>query len=210
MEVEELQVDRKDVESELENIRQAIKEGYISKRTTLARDLLAVYGHLKHGGKIIDVFEAFRKAGLNEEGHPKLAIVSFDARWCYLYKKNNGAAIFSKENKEAWKTHAVKGIGDVELPPDTYEWDAEKLEKEGLRFKTVAPMIPPRVNAIASAKLVPQYYHVIYEPEIWAKSKVPTPPRDPILVKRLTPNIFGIIATWDLTKLERSIIRGRL
>lgn len=38
----------------------------------------------------------------------------------------------------------------------------------------------------------------------------PVPPRDPILVKRLTPNLFGVLATWDLTKLERAVIRGRI
>jgi len=212
MELEELVVERKAVEAELENIKQAIKEGYISKRTTLARDLMAVYGHLKHGGKIVDVYEAFHKAGLKEE-HPKFAIVSFDARWCYLYKKMNGGAIFSNENKGRWDVHAVKGNGDVELPPDTYEWQREEDKREivgGTRFKTVAPMVPPRVVNIASAKLTPQHYHVIFEPEVWAKSKVPRPPGDPILVKRLTPNIFGVVATWDLTKLERAVIRGRL
>lgn len=210
MELETIEVDRQQVESELESIKQAMKEGYISKRTALARDLMAVYGHLKHGGKVVDVFKAFHKAGLDSDGHPRLAIVSFDARMCYLYKKGNGGAIFSKERKERHRVHAVRNIGDVELPPDTYTW--EKDERGNLphrRFKTLAPVVPPRVIAIASAKLTPQYYHVIFEPEMWVKSKVPPPPRDPILGKMLTPNIFGVIATWDLTELERSIISGR-
>ncbi|MEM3580897.1 MAG: hypothetical protein QXQ64_06505 [Candidatus Bathyarchaeia archaeon] len=38
----------------------------------------------------------------------------------------------------------------------------------------------------------------------------PVPPRDPILVKQLTPNLFGVLATWDLTPLEKAIIRGRI
>jgi len=38
----------------------------------------------------------------------------------------------------------------------------------------------------------------------------PLPPKDPILLKRLTPNLFGVLATWDLTNLERAIIRGRI
>lgn len=210
MELEAIEVSREEVESELESIKQAIKEGYISRRTVLARDLMAVYGHLKHGGKVVDIYKAFHDVGLNEEGHPKLAIVSFDARMCYLYKKNNGGAIFSKEAKDRYRVHATRSIGDVELPPDIYAWN--KDEKGNLphrRYKTMAPLVPPRVIAIASAKLTPQHYHVIFEPELWVKSKVPPPPRDPILGKMLTPNIFGIVATWDLTELERSIIRGR-
>ncbi len=208
MELEELQVERQEVERELETIKQAIKDGYITRRTALARDLMAVYGHLKHGGKIVDIYKAFHKAGLDEDGHPKLGISSFDSKWCYLYKKKNGGAIFSNENKDSWTVYAVKGIGDTQLPADTYEW-GEKFS-EGTRFKCVAPVVPFRVISIASVKLTPQHYHVIFEPEVWSKSKVPTPPGDPILGKMLTPNIFGVIATWDLTELERSIIRGRI
>lgn len=209
MKVEELVIEKREVEQELENLKHAIKEGYISKRTTIARDLMAVYGHLKHGGKIVDLFKTFRDVGLNDDGHPKLGIVQFNARYCYLYKKKNGGAIFSNENKDSWKTYANKTNGDIELPPDTFEWSEENLEK-GTRWKTIAPIVPPRVLTIASTKLTPQHYHVLFESEVWAKSKPPVPPRDPILGRMLTPNIFGIIATWDLTKLERTIIKGRI
>lgn len=210
MEVQELEVDRQEVEEELEHIKQAMKDGYISRRTALARDLMAVYGHLKHGGKIIDLYQAFPKAGVNEEGLPKIAIVSFDARMCYLYLKRNGGAIFSNERKDRWQVKAKRSIGDIQLPADSYEWKTnEKGQIPHRRFKTVAPIVPPRVITIASAKLTPRYYHVIFEPELWAKAKIPSPPHDPILGKMLTPNIFGVIASWDLTELERSIIRGR-
>lgn len=207
MEIQELIVGKQEIEKELEHLKHAIKEGYISKRTTIARDLLAVYGHLQHGGKIIDLFKIFHEHGL-KDGHPKLAIVQFNARYCYLYKKNNGGAVFSNENKRQYHVYANKSNGDIELPPDTYEW-GEILE-QGLRWKTVAPMVPGRVLTIASTKLTPQYYHVLFEVDVWAKSKPPTPPRDPILGKMLTPNIFGVIATWDLTEIERTIIKGRL
>jgi len=209
MELEELEVERQEVETELTNIKTAIKEGYITRRTALARDLLAVYGHLKHGGKIVDIYKAFSKAGLDEDGHPKISIAPFNAKWCYLYKKRNGGAIFSSTNKDTWQIYAVKANGDIALPADTYDWDSE-TQKKGTRWKCVSPIVPPRVLTIASAKLTPQHYHIIFEPEIWSKAKVPTPPRDPILGKMLTPNIFGVVATWDLTELERSIIRGRL
>lgn len=208
MEVNELVVEKREVEEELAHLKNAIKEGYISKRTTIARDLMAVYGHLKHGGKIIDLFKTFLETGLNEENHPKLGIIPFNARYCYLYKKQNGGAIFSSENKDSWKIYAHRGNGDIEIPPDTFEW-GESLE-EGTRWKSLAPIVPPRVLTIASTKLTPQHYHVLFEVEVWAKSKPPQPPKDPILGRMLTPNIFGVIATWELTDLERTVIKGRV
>lgn len=208
MELQQIEIDRKEVEEELAHIKQAIKEGYISKRTVLARDLMAVYGHLKHGGKIVDVFKAFHKSGVDKNNNPKLAIVSFDAKKCYLYKKNTGGAIFSKENKDRWKMYPVKRIGDVELPADTYDFKEKNIIEK--RLKTAAPIIPPRVLTIASTKLIPHEYHIIFEVEEWTVSKAPKPPVDPILVKRLTSNIFGVIATWKLSELEQSIIKGRM
>lgn len=209
MQVEELIVEKKAVEEEIKHLKHAIKEGYISRRSTMTRDLMAVYGHLQHGGKIIDLFKTFSKTGLNENGHPKLGIVQCSAKWCYLYKKKNGGAFFSNENKSQWKVYPNKKEGDIVVPSDTFNW-SEEIFQLGSRWKCVAPIIPPRVLTIASAKLTPQNYHILFEAEIWSKSKIPTPPRDPILGKMLTPNIFGIIATWDLTELERIIIRGRL
>lgn len=204
MQVEEIQVEKEKILSELEALKKGVKEHYISKRSKLVRDLLAVYGHLHHGGKIIDIFETFHNVGLKKDGNPKLAIVACDAKWCYLYKIRNGGAIFSKENKGRWGVSAKKTIGDIKLPPETFTW--KDLEES--RFKCASPIIPPRINVQISARIVPYHYHILFEVEEWSRN--PVPPRDPILGKMLTPNLFGVLATWDLTELERKIIRGRL
>lgn len=62
---------------------------------------------------------------------------------------------------------------------------------------------------ILSIKRVPRWK--FWKIDQWEVEKwKPVPPRDPILVKRLTPNLFGVLATWNLTELERAIIRGRI
>lgn len=212
MELAEIEVEKREIEEELANLKLAIKDGYISKRTTIARDLMAVYGHLKYGGKIIDLYKTFTETGLTEEGHPKLAIVQFSSKYCYLYKKpRSGGAIFSNaplpRGRRGWGTvYAQKSEGDIELPSDTFEYPDLKGE---LHWKTLAPMVPPRVLTIASTKLTPKEYYILWEADEWSISKPARPPGDPILGKLLTPNIFGIIATWNLTKLEQIILRGR-
>lgn len=211
MQIAELVVTKDEVEKEVSELKLALKAGYVSKRTGIYKDLMAVYGHLKHGGKVVDLFRVFREHGLNERGHPKLAIVPFSAKYCYLYKRMTGGAIFSIGNKAngGWSNspRRIVSEGDVEVPADTFDWDGENLA-DGRHWRTVAPIVPGRILTIASAKLTPQHYHILFEAESW--SKAPIPPKDPILGKMLTPNIFGIIATWDLTDLERSVIAGRL
>jgi len=202
LEVENLEVPTKEIETELENLKKGIKEGYISKRQKLTRELLGVYGHLKHGGKIVDLPRTFAKSELRKEDLPKLGIVPANGKYCYLYKKRSGGAIFSSERKTTWGTPYAKG-NDVELPPDTFRWK----DLENSRWRTLAPIIPPRIYVEICVRIVPENYHILYEVETWSISN---PPRDPILGKMLTKNLFGVLATWDLTELERKIISGRV
>jgi len=46
-------------------------------------------------------------------------------------------------------------------------------------------------------------YYVLWEVEDWQKV-----PKDPLLLKRITKNLFILIDKWNLTKLEQAIIRG--
>lgn len=208
MKVEEIAVTKQEVESELHDLKMAMNLGYISNKNRLVKDLLAVYGHLKHGGKIVDVNDAFHKAGLDENDDPKLAIVRADSNLCYLYKRRNGAAIFSIENKGSWQVHKLKKLGDVELKPGTFQWKDYSPGEN--RRKTLVPFIPPRVAITVSTRIMPKHYHIIFEPEVWSRSTPRRAPRDPILGKMLTENMFGILATWDLTDLETKIVEGRL
>ena len=211
MEIEEIKVTKKEVEQELEDLEKALEKGYISKNNRLVRDLLLVYGHLKLGGKIIDVPEVFQKAGLDEFGDPRLAIVRADARNCYLYKYSNGAALFSKERKEEYNINMNKKLGDVKVPNGTFEWDADAL-KNGKRFrKTSCPLIPPRVSLAVSTRIMPEHYHILFETTGWVECKLKPPvSKDPILGKMLTEKLFGVLATWELTELEAKIVEGKL
>lgn len=207
MRIEELQVVKAEVEQELADLEKALEKGYISKKNKIVQDLLQVYAHLKYNGKIVDVNLAFSKVGLDGNQDPKLAIVRADARFCYLYKYNHGGAIFSKEPYTNWRTYPKKGIGDIKLQVGAFAF--ADLDDETRYRKTVVPFIPPRVNLAVSTRILPQHYHIIFEPASWSKSE-PRPPRDPILGKMLTANLFGVLATWELTELEAKIVEGRL
>lgn len=205
MNVEGIEVETEQLHKELADLKQAVKEGIVSKKNPLTRDLLKVLGHLEHGGKIVDVFKTFEKTQLREDGLPKIAITPADSRFCYLYQKQNGGAIFSRE-KKGWNKYKVKSIGDVLLPADTFDW-IEQPEGNTC-YRTLTPIIPPRINIQISARILPTYYHIIFEVESWEKRR-PKAPVDPILGKMLTNNLFGVIATWDITPLEKKILEGQ-
>ena len=203
MEIEQLTVSKKKAQDEFQALKQAFKTNRKLKSQQLYLDFQKVYGHLQHGGKVIELSESFKKAGLNKDGDPKLAIVRADSKIVVCGEHSDGSATYYHDRQtfdiiqKWWKLQGDKH--DIDLPQDTFQFPNPR------RKTTPVPIIPPKI-LIKEVKLLLRNYHIIWEVEAWK----PIPPRDPILVRRLTGNLFGVLATWNLTKLERAIIRGRL
>jgi hypothetical protein len=214
MQVEQFAVPKRQAQAELDALKQAVKQNTQLQKEQLYKDLQKVYGHMKHGAKVLDVYASFKAAGLNADGDPKLAICRADAKICYCLKQGDGAALFSMNPfPRQWSQEARSTYNDVALPKLTFQWrkaqpdnprtDYWNIKKPELT-KTTVPIIPAKLLSVVTSKL--SNYHILWEVEKWT----PEPPRDPILLKQLTPNLYGVLATWDLTPLERAIIRGRI
>ena len=212
MQVEQFAVPKRQAQTELEALKQAAKQNAQLEKEQLYKDLQKVYGHMKHGAKVIDIFASFKTAGLNADGDPKLAICRADGKICYCKKNDQGIAVFSiMPFQRSWDLEVRTSYADVALPKGTFQWTAadpsRKAEGWNIKnktLKTTVPIIPARLLSVVKSKL--GNYHILWEVEKWT----PEPPKDPILLKQLTPNLYGVLATWDLTPLERAIIRGRI
>lgn len=66
-------------------------------------------------------------------------------------------------------------------------------------YQALVPPIPPRFRP---ERLYD--YHVLWEAE-WQKA----PPEDPILLKKVSDNVYVVLAQWDLTDVERAVLEGR-
>lgn len=212
MEVEELTIPKEQAEAEFKALKEALRRHAQLRREQIRRELMAVYGHLKHGKKIIDIYESFRKAGLNGDGDPRLAICRADAKQCYCLKIEDGSAIFGPERLERWQREARKTYGEVKLPAGTFHWQpldpTRPLNAYNIKNQLTqcpAPIIPAKI-LVEEIRSRLRNYHLLWEVEEWK----PAPPKDPILLKRLTLNLFGVLATWELTPLERAIVRGHI
>ena len=212
MEVEELSLPQKQAEEEFNALKRAFKRNARLRKEQVRRDLLAVYGHLRHGKKIIDVYESFRKTGLNNEGNPRLAICRADAKQCYCLKIEDGSAIFSMKRLDRWVRTPRKTYGDIKLPSETFQWQRKDpafpigtYNIKNQMVQCLTPIIPAKI-LVNEVKVMLKNYYILWEVETWK----PVPPKDPILLKRLTPNLFGVLATWNLTPLEKAVIRGRI
>lgn len=71
--------------------------------------------------------------------------------------------------------------------------------KSAWNKRALVPPIPPRFRP---EKLCD--YHVLWEAE-WQKA----PPVDPILLKKVSDNVYCVLAQWDLSPIERAVLEGR-
>jgi len=172
---------------------------------------------LSQGKALIDINKVMEKAGVTKNYEPKLAIGKADWKEAHFHKKDSGRGFFSGSSKN-WFT---KSDGDIDLPPETFvQWLRGKQEinlKDGTvgkidnaaewaipkaQIKTKVPIIP--------AQLMPEgklsEYYILWEVDNW--EELPKQD-DPLLLKRITENLFVILGAWDVTALEQSIISGR-
>lgn len=151
--------------------------------------------HMKEGRELLDIYKVMKKAGLNENNEPRLAIARADISKVTFEKRDEGTGDFEE---------------DIRLPQNTFKihWDREegiedtnswRIDKK--RIRTKVPVIP--VEILPEGAL--SNYYILWETNEW--EELPET-KDPILLKRISENLFAILGTWDLTELEQSVISG--
>lgn len=148
-----------------------------------------VYRRIARGQTVIRALHSIRAAGLNEQGHPRLAIMRADRPFCYLHVRTP-TVCFSDE-KHWWPSS--RGAKSKNITLDWPECPATKQHT----MEAVVPLIPVHLRpkrGIAN-------YHVLWEAE-WTKRY----PVDPYLLRRFGADAWLVVAAWDLTPIERAVM----
>jgi len=174
-----------------------IKEG---KKEPYLKEMKALYNTIKSGRKVIDIYEAFKRAGVNDKGEPRLAIAPASFTEVRFTKSIGGSGSF---HKSSW-SYPISKATCVYLPDGTYpEWKKEEGSNWNIDKKdidTKVPTIPARYFPKGKLK----NFWILWEAEDWKDVT-----KDPMLLRRITRNLFVVLAVWNLTPLERALIRGR-
>lgn len=159
---------------------------------------------MKEGRELLDVYKVMKETGLNEQGEPRLAISRADLKEVFFEKRDTGTGIFG--TGKHWGNSVEWNKDRVELPQNTFDvnWQRKgdrSWEIEKKLLKTKVPVIPIEILPDGDLK----NYYILWESNEW--EDVPET-KDPILLKRISENLFAILGSWDLTPLEQSVIRG--
>lgn len=155
------------------------------------KTLKKAYYAIKQGNQIIDIYKALEQAGTFSDGYPRIAIARAHMQKIqYRPTRWSGSAGF----------YAPEGI-NAQIAIPNFGW-AKRISKR----ETVVPLVPAEHHPDSSLR----NYHIIWEVEEGGWKPVPVPPGDPLLLKRLSKNLFVVLAMWDLTELERAVIKSSL
>ena len=162
---------------------------------------------LSQGKSLIDIYKVMEKAGVNKNYQPRMAISRADWKEVYFTKTDEGRGCFTNKGSD-W---ASKSEGDIDLQPRTFMQWVRSKDNDGKdiswnianqKCKTKVPIIP--------AHLMPEgnltVYYILWEVQRW--EDLPEQ-KDPLLLKRITENLFVILSAWEVTALEQSVISGR-
>ncbi len=145
-----------------------------------------IYQQIAKGKKVISVFDAIRSGGVDELGRPRLAIMRADQPFvrCRAWSSQN--VIFQNPGS----SRAREWYFDIPWPG--------RVKTAGREVQALLPRIPPQYRP---SGLLPNY-HLLWEAN-WVDV-----PADPMLLKRIGQDAWIVLAAWDLTDVELSVLRA--
>ena len=169
-------------------------------QTPIDAEIERVYSAIAKGKVVIKAVESIAKAGVGEDGYPKLAISRADQPKCIVNMYHNGSARMAHD---AWiNGNTAKGLY-FDFPEQTFPTTGTAVRtRNHNRAEAIVPHIPPDIRPARGLA----NYHILFE-AIWSK----VPPYDPMLLRRIGKgDLWLVVGAWDLTEVERAAMASRV
>ena len=193
--------------TELEEIARAYR--YAAAEGT---PLISLSTTIRAGGTMTRTLVTYKGRPEEKRTHyalPRLAIVPADARFAYTNGvREDGYVEFVDRLYPSDNLRRGRIDVDAQLRLEDHQSPAGRLGAwDGRAWGALVPIVPPRHRPRRNTAL--RNYHVLWEVDDWQWMEAPKPPVDPALLKHLGGDIYAVVATWDLTELERLVLAGR-
>ncbi len=169
-------------------------------------ELMIAYRQLGMGRTVISLHKAMQGAGVDSDGRPVLAVANATARWTWFIWN-------------AGDMHESRGDWIHEASAFVSDWDPNPLGCLGSMYRSTktgtfrlprdyfplclkddirarVPLVPPAIRP----KGCLENYVILWEAN-WEEA-----PADPYLLRRVTHDLFVVLAQWDLTEVERTVL----
>ena len=172
------------------------------------------YAALAAGTPLFDVELALRDCPVDEIGRPSLAVARADRKqvrmdWPHRSQFCSFHTSTDYRFDQRWPTLTTSfHLGRQHSHTERHSWsDDPKLYPADIEGYALVPLIPAEHRPNGALRR----YHILWEVEEWSANRHRTEPdRDPYLLEHLAGSLYRVVAEWDLTDLERAVMRGRV
>lgn len=195
MDLAPLQMTPEDATERLRQYQTLVAE----ERTAEDEAIAAGYRAAARGLPVIVLPDVITRGGWFDNGLPRLAITRADATQCFVRVDNwtdHCTLTYTDEQWDRGRARIGRHRVAVRVPPRA------RAANQPWNASTIVPLVPPQ-HRPRRPRL--WRFHVLWEVETWT----PEPPRDPALLRHIRGDLWAVVATWDLTPLERAVLAGR-
>lgn len=219
MNLSEINVDKATAQNALDEYRESVKnalqmeveeaESRAVKRRiemeTADKQILEGYRALANGRQVISLRASLMAGGEDSDHRPRLAVARADEPRIRMTRFDGGRVDYDpmvRTDRNGWSTEAWPRSGLTSrrweflglLPETTF-----KGTRRHIQFEAMAPHIPPHLRPKTLDR-----YTLLWEAN-WEKLA----PVDPALLRQVAGDLYVVVATWDLTELERAVLNAR-
>lgn len=213
MELATIQMPKAEAEAALKEYRAAVREAgereasdyetRASKRRAeleeADKQIVVGYQALAKGKQVISLRATMLAGGEDELHRPRLAIGRADETAMRLTRYTNGRVDLDPvtswqrgDNEPPWSVSQTnRRFAFLGLLP---EIDA----RNHVTAEAIMPHIPPAIRPMTLDR-----YFILWEAD-WQRKQ----PVDPALLRPVGGDLYVVVATWDLTELERAVLNG--
>ncbi|CAK9067371.1 Uncharacterized protein SCF082_LOCUS34116, partial [Durusdinium trenchii] len=144
------------------------------------------YEALAEGTPLIDIEQAIRSGGLDDEVRPRLAIAAADRKQVELVWHGTSPIATFDARRSGRASDRLRISIDMRI-----------IRGKWGRAYARVPMVPADVRP---EKGQLRDWHILWEVDEWAdRPFLAEPPRDPLLLKHIRGSLYAVLAQWDLT-----------
>ena len=194
MELATLEMPREQAAVAFKEYRHAVRAAKTATLNSEDAQIARAYKALADGNQVVDINEAFRSAGYDNRGLPRLAISRADHKQVVVVRawldRSPVLSIRPSVLEHFYRGQYAGQCFDVPFGP---------TEPPRETFRSIVPNIPPHLrppHALTN-------YHLLWEP-VWMLR--PRPPGDPALLKHLGGPLYAVLAVGDLTPIEQAVL----
>lgn len=202
MQLATIDMDRSEARKAYLEYRDEIRQ----RHDTELEQIMAGYRALARGHQVIDLVATLRAGGTKPMDRrrggtvevPALAVMRADQPWCHYRANYDRVATttgpsFYFHHTDRWpRGNATRNV--VRVPAGTLP------VSENVSARAMVPIVPPGLRPAGDLGR----FHILWEAD-WEAVPV-----DPALLRHIGGDLYAVIATWDLTDLERTVLAGRL